>query len=105
LTTEQADGQMRLATSCFPMRLPSVGRVDSELTGRGWPREFSIHQSPNTFAPLSRSTQSDAKTPAHWPSDERLPRPGTTLTRRYKGRTLQVEVLEHGFAFVGQVYR
>ena len=37
--------------------------------------------------------------------DDRLPRPGTILTRRYKGRTLQVEVLEHGFAFEGQTYR
>ena len=39
------------------------------------------------------------------PADERLPRPGSILTRRYKGRTLQVEVLEHGFAYAGQVYR
>ena len=39
------------------------------------------------------------------PADERLPRPGSLLTRRYKGRTLQVEVLEHGFAYAGQVYR
>jgi Protein of unknown function (DUF2924) len=38
-------------------------------------------------------------------ADDRLPRPGTILTRRYKGRTLQVEVLEHGFACDGQVYR
>jgi hypothetical protein len=33
------------------------------------------------------------------------PLPGSILTRRYKGRTLQVEVLEHGFAYAGQVYR
>ena len=39
------------------------------------------------------------------PIDDRLPRPGTILTRRYKGRTLQVEVLDHGFACEGQVYR
>jgi hypothetical protein len=39
------------------------------------------------------------------PRDDRVPRPGTLLTRRYKGRTLQVEVLEHGFAYDGQVYR
>jgi hypothetical protein len=39
------------------------------------------------------------------PVDDRLPRPGTVLTRRYKGRTLQVEVLEHGFAFEGKTYR
>ena len=39
------------------------------------------------------------------PVDDRLPRPGTILSRRYKGRTLQVEVLDHGFAFEGRVYR
>jgi hypothetical protein len=39
------------------------------------------------------------------PVDDRLPRPGTILTRRYKGRTLQVEVLENGFAFEGKTYR
>ena len=38
------------------------------------------------------------------PVDDRLPRPGAILTRRYKGRTLQVEVLEHGFAFEGKTY-
>ena len=37
--------------------------------------------------------------------DDRLPRPGTILTRRYKGRALQVEVLEQGFAFDGRTYR
>ena len=39
------------------------------------------------------------------PHDDRRPRPGTILTRRYKGRTLEVEVLEYGFAFEGQTYR
>ena len=39
------------------------------------------------------------------PNDVRLPRAGTILTRRYKGRMLEVEVLDHGFAFDGQVYR
>ena len=36
--------------------------------------------------------------------NHRLPPPGTTLTRLYKGQILQVQVLEHGFAFNGQVY-
>jgi hypothetical protein len=41
----------------------------------------------------------------HVPGNDLLPRPGTILSRRYKGRTLQVEVLEHGFAFEAQTYR
>ena len=37
--------------------------------------------------------------------DPRLPSPGTLLTRSYKGRTLQVEVLGDGFAFEGERYK
>ena len=56
-------------------------------------------------APPAGLTPSDPATPLRWPTDERLPRPGTVLSRRYKGRTIQVEVLDHGFACDGQVYR
>ena len=38
-------------------------------------------------------------------ANHRLPPPGTVLTRPYKGQILQVQVLEQGFAFNGQVYR
>jgi hypothetical protein len=34
----------------------------------------------------------------------RLPPPGTLLTRPYRGATLEVRVLEHGFVYHGQVY-
>jgi hypothetical protein len=37
-------------------------------------------------------------------TDGRLP-PGTVITRPYKGRTLQVQVLPQGFELEGQVYR
>ena len=33
-----------------------------------------------------------------------LPLPGTILTRWYKGQTLKVQVLRHGFEYNGQVY-
>jgi hypothetical protein len=56
-------------------------------------------------APPAGPTPSDPKAPLRWPTDERLPRPGTILIRRYKGRAIQVEVLDHGFACDGQVYR
>jgi hypothetical protein len=36
--------------------------------------------------------------------DPRIPCPGTILTRPYKGTTLQVRVLAHGFAFDGRVF-
>jgi hypothetical protein len=37
--------------------------------------------------------------------DDRLPLPGSIITRDYKGQTLQVEVLPNGFEFEGEVYK
>jgi hypothetical protein len=36
--------------------------------------------------------------------DPRLPPPGATLTRLYKGRQLRVTVLHNGFAYEGRVF-
>jgi hypothetical protein len=38
------------------------------------------------------------------PTDPRLPTPGSTITRLYKGRQLRVTVLQNGFAYDGQVF-
>jgi len=37
--------------------------------------------------------------------DSRLPMPGAVLTRRYKGETIEVRVLPHGFEYEGEIYR
>jgi hypothetical protein len=37
--------------------------------------------------------------------DDRLPLPGTILTREYKGSVVQVQVLPHGFEHAGEVYK
>ena len=37
--------------------------------------------------------------------DARLPPPGTIITRDYKGRQLQVQVLQRGLEYDGQVYK
>jgi hypothetical protein len=37
-------------------------------------------------------------------ADNRLPPPGTILTRQYRGEPLQVRVLSDGFEFEGQLY-
>jgi hypothetical protein len=39
------------------------------------------------------------------PLDSRLPVPGTVLPREYKGKTIRVTVLDHGFECEGLVYR
>ncbi len=38
-------------------------------------------------------------------ADDRLPPPGTVLTRQYKGQVVQVRVLPDGFEFEGRVFR
>jgi len=41
--------------------------------------------------------------PMRW--DDRLPPPGTVLTRLYRGRSVLVTVLPNGFEYDGRVYR
>jgi hypothetical protein len=38
-------------------------------------------------------------------ADDRLPLPGTILTREYKGTVVQVQVLQQGFEYSGHVYK
>src|SRR5262249_31418131 len=42
--------------------------------------------------------------PAPVLTDERLPPPGTVLTRAYKGESVQVKILTTGFEFGGEVF-
>ena len=49
------------------------------------------------------SVQTNGKTSAL--VNGHLPLPGTILTRWYKGQTLQVQVLRHGFEYEGQTYK
>lgn len=54
------------------------------------------------------TAQTAARTTTHavkFAGDNRLPPPGTMLTRQYKGRTLAVMVLPTGFEFEGQRYK
>lgn len=37
--------------------------------------------------------------------DGRLPPPGSVLTRKYKGGTVQFKVRPHGFEYAGAAYR
>jgi hypothetical protein len=84
--------------------------AEGELTERARQRaaELIADADLRLSAPRADGTQGNtvsAQAPTlRMPTDDRL-RPGTILTRRYKGRTLQVEVREHSFAFDGQVYR
>jgi hypothetical protein len=66
-------------------------------------RELAHEANIRLAPPCSRSTSPAQERPIQR-SDPRLPAPGSVLTRFYKGRTLQVRVLLHGFEFEGTVY-
>ena len=57
-------------------------------------------------APAGDSEPTETATaPFRVPADRRLPMPGALLTRKYKGRTIQVRVLRQGFEFDGEIFR
>lgn len=39
------------------------------------------------------------------PRDNRLPAPGSILTKTYHGQTIEVKVLENGFEYQGKTYK
>ena len=57
---------------------------------------------PQSQANTTPPPPQDVRMPA--PVDQRLPPPGTILTRPYKGQLVQVQVLTDGFAYGGRVY-
>ena len=53
----------------------------------------------------SAPSQGDRAAPAKSSAHDRLPVPGTVLTRTYRGRRVAVQVLPSGFEYEGRVYR
>jgi hypothetical protein len=69
-------------------------------------RDADLRVLPPKPAPVATAPADRTKTaPLPRVGRDRLPPPGTILTREYRGETLQVKVLPNGFEFEGQVYR
>ena len=62
-------------------------------------------KAPPETKPAPGSKQRTVTHKVEFSGDNRLPTPGTTITRDYKGRSLEVHVLRDGFEFEGQVYK
>jgi hypothetical protein len=70
--------------------------------------ESDLRLTPPKVRPDRGTTPQDAPTTVstvQFHPESRLPLPGSILHRVYKGRTLQVRVLENGFEYQGEVYR
>ena len=59
---------------------------------------------PRPAPPLPGPASSTGSARLPRPRNDRLPPAGTLLTRPYKGTTVQVQVLEHGFVYEGTIY-
>jgi hypothetical protein len=60
-----------------------------------------------TPPPIKAAPEPEKETQVHvlrFKPDDRLPSPGTVITRKYKGGVLRMEVLEQGFEYEGEVY-
>jgi hypothetical protein len=69
-------------------------------------RDADLRLSPPKAKVLQPNTDRRAETVAiQVKGDDRLPLPGTVITRPYKGTTIQVRVLPHGFEYEGDVYK
>jgi hypothetical protein len=84
-------------------RLQALAEGGLSERARQRARELAHEANIRLSPPRRRSTNPVQEKPTQR-FDARLPAPGSVLTRPYKGRTLQVRVLLHGFEFEGVVY-
>jgi hypothetical protein len=85
--------------------------AEGDLTERAHRRAAELARDADlrTTIPAARLAATSSATPTvvrsvRSESDDRLPPPGTVLTRSYKGETVQVKVLTGGFEYDGNVY-
>jgi hypothetical protein len=70
-------------------------------------RDADLRMSPPREAAVAATapaTERTATKAVRFQQDDRLPPPGTIITRKYKGQVLQVQVLAEGFEYEGEVY-
>ena len=90
-------------------RLQAVAEGDLSERARRRAEELACDADLRLTAPRGRIDISPAASDGSKPTlklraDARVPPPGTVLTRSYKGQTLRVQILAHGFLYAGQTY-
>ena len=86
-------------------RIQALAEGDLSERARRWIEELGKDADLRVIAPKAAQSQSK---PAHktveLKFDDRLPSPGTVITRKYKNATIAVKVLRNGFEHNGEVY-
>ncbi len=74
---------------------------------RQWARELAANSDVRLTAPKTPAAPTGPASAAtiQISPDDRLPMPGAVITRQYKGETVEVRVLPHGFEHEGEIYR
>jgi hypothetical protein len=91
-------------------RMQALAEGDISERARQRAAELARDADLRTSAPkatkhVATPLQPTATTTLRVSPDDRLPMPGAVVTRQYKGQTLEVRVLPHGFEFEGEVYK
>lgn len=91
-------------------RLQANQEGDLSERARQRARELAAHSDVRLTAPTAKAPAPGTEAEAGIATidlspDDRLPMPGAIITRRYKGRLLEVRVLPHGFEYEGEIYR
>ena len=55
-------------------------------------------------SPITQTESTVANLPVRQ-RDNRLPAPGSIITKTYRGKTIEVKVLENGFEYEGKVFK
>ena len=89
-------------------RMQALAEGDLSQRARQRAAELARDADLRLHAPHRKAT-STSTTPSQpvsmpTPIDQRLPPPGTILTRPYKGQLVHVQVLTEGFAYAGRIY-
>lgn len=77
----------------------------SRELARGLARDADLRLRPPPSPPPTLERGAVASAPLAVQRDERVPLPGTVLTRRFKGHDYRVTILPNGFEYDGDVYR
>jgi hypothetical protein len=90
-------------------RLQALAEGDLSERARRWAEELAndadLRLSPPKAPADSAAPERTVTEVLKLETDDRLPPPGTIITRPYKGEDLQVKVLSGGFEFDGQVFK
>ena len=89
-------------------RLQANAEGDLSERARRRAMELAADADVRLTAPRKKATPAPGRTKVaalHLSQDGRLPMPGAVISRKYKGQTVEVRVLPHGFEFEGEVYK